>query len=127
MNYTSLVIEVGRLAGQLRDNKQQLLTIKQQTIMNIFAGLQVYAGKWAVVEDKTRSFNDEEKALIERAEVVASEYGNSVCFFMKGGGQTYIPLSNQSSLTVGDSVDISKAKLLTLHRDGSADITRIDI
>lgn len=95
--------------------------------MNIFAGLQVYAGKWAVVEDKTRSFNDEEKALIDRAEVVASEYGNSVCFFMKGGGQTYIPLSNQSSLTVGDSVDINKAKLLTLHRDGSADITRIDI
>jgi hypothetical protein len=95
--------------------------------MNIFAGLQVYAGKWQVVAEKTRGFNDEEKALIERAEVVPSEYGNSVCFFMKAGGQTYIPLSNQSTLGVGDSVDINKAKLLTLHRDGSADITRIDI
>ena len=77
--------------------------------------------------EKTRSFNDEEKALIARAEVVPSEYGNSVCFFMKSGGQTYIPLSNQSSLMPGDAVDIDKAKLLTLHRDGSADITRIDI
>ena len=46
---------------------------------------------------------------------------------MKSGGQTYIPLSNQSSLTVGDDVDLNKAKLLTLHRDGSDDITRIDI
>ena len=93
--------------------------------MNIFAGLQVYAGKWNVVD--SRSFNDEEKALIARAEVVPSEYGNSVCFFMKAGGQTYIPLSNQSSLGIGDSVDLDKAKVLTLHRDGSADITRIDI
>ena len=93
--------------------------------MNIFAGLQVYAGKWNVVG--TRSFNDEEKAMISRAEVVASEYGNSVCFFMKTGGQTYIPLSNQSTLGIGDEVDLNKAKLLTLHRDGSADITRIDI
>lgn len=95
--------------------------------MNIFAGLQVYGGKWQVVEDKTRNFTDEEKAMITKAEVVASEYGNSVCFFMKAGGQTYIPLSNQSSLTPGDAVDLDKAKLLTLHRDGSADITRIDI
>ena len=93
--------------------------------MNIFAGLQVYAGKWEV--KAARDFNDEEKALISHAEVVPSEYGNSVCFFMKAGGQTYIPLSNQSSLTPGDEVDINKAKLLTLHRDGSADISRIDI
>ena len=93
--------------------------------MNIFAGLQVYAGKWNVVD--SRGFNAEEKAMITRAEVVPSEYGNSVCFFMKSGGQTYIPLSNQSTLGIGDEVDLNAAKLLTLHRDGSADITRIDI
>lgn len=93
--------------------------------MNIFQSLQVYAGKWNVVG--SRNFDDEEKAMIKRAEVVPSEYGNSVCFFMKAGGQTYIPLSNQSTLGVGDEVDLDKAKLLTLHRDGSDDITRIDI
>ena len=92
--------------------------------MNIFAGLQVYGGSWKVI--KERSFEAEELALVDRAEVVASEYGNSVCFFMKSGGQTYIPLSNQSGLTVGDSVDLTKAKLLTLHRDGNDDITRVD-
>ncbi len=92
--------------------------------MNIFAGLQVYGGSWEVTA--SRGFNAEEIAAVKRAQVVASEYGNSVCFYMHSGGQTYIPLSNQSSLTVGDSVDLTKAKLLTLHRDGSDDITRVD-
>ena len=92
--------------------------------MNIFEGLQVYGGSWKVIKERT--FDAEEIAAVSKAEVVASEYGNSVCFFMHGGGQTYIPLSNQSSLSVGDSVDLSKAKILTLHRDGNADITRID-
>ena len=92
--------------------------------MNIFAGLQVYGGSWQVTA--SRNFNAEEIAAVKSAQVVASEYGNSVCFYMHSGGQTYIPLSNQSSLTVGDSVDLTKAKLLTLHRDGSDDITRVD-
>ena len=92
--------------------------------MNIFDGLQVYGGKWNVTSE--RNFDAEEIAAVKKAEVVASEYGNSVCFFMHGGGQTYIPLSNQSNLGVGDTVDLTKAKILTLHRDGNADITRID-
>jgi len=92
--------------------------------MNIFDGLNVYGGKWNVVN--SRKFTADECALVKSAEVVSSEYGESVCFFMVGGGQTYIPLSNQSTLGVGDSVDLTKAKVLTLHRDGSDDITRIE-
>ena len=92
--------------------------------MNIFDGLNVYGGKWNVVN--SREFTADECALVKSAEVVSSEYGESVCFFMVGGGQTYIPLSNQSTLGVGDSVDLTKAKVLTLHRDGSDDITRIE-
>ena len=92
--------------------------------MNIFDGLQVYGGSWNVVA--SRNFDAEEIAAVSRAEVVTSQYGNSVCFFMKAGGQTYIPLSNQSSLSVGDSVALAKAKLLTLHRDGDGNITRVD-
>ena len=93
--------------------------------MNIFAGLQVYGGSWNVTSE--RNFEDEEIAAVKKAEVVASQYGNSVCFFMAGGGQTYIPLSNQSTLSVGDEVDLTKAKLLTLHRDGNDDIMRVSI
>ena len=92
--------------------------------MNIFAGLQVYGGSWNVTN--SRSFEAEEIAAVKRAMVVSSEYGKSVCFYMHSGGQTYIPLSNQSTLGVGDEVDLTKAKVLTLHRDGSDDINRID-
>ncbi|QOR59596.1 hypothetical protein KNV42_gp098 [uncultured phage cr126_1] len=91
--------------------------------MNIFSKLQVYAGKWNL--KASRSFEAEEIAAVNKAEVVASQYGNSVCFFMKAGGQTYIPLSNDSALAVGDSVDLSKAQLLTLEKDGESDIVRV--
>jgi hypothetical protein len=90
---------------------------------NVFAGLTKYADNWKVVDE--REFNSEEIAAVKSASVVSSQYGNSVCFLMKSGGQTYIPLSRDSELAVGDSVDLSQAKLLTLHRDGDGDIIRV--
>ncbi len=78
---------------------------------------------WAVKD--TRLFDPEEIALVKRAEVVASQYGNSVCFFMQTGGQTYIPLCESSSLSVGDSFDLKTAKIITLYREGKDDIVRV--
>ena len=92
--------------------------------MNIFSSLRVYAGKWAVTD--SRSFSNEEIQAVDHAEVVDSQYGNSVCFFMKAGGQSFIPLSTNSTLAIGDTVDLTSAKVLTLHRDGDADIYRIE-
>ena len=94
-------------------------------VMNIFQNLRVYAGKWGVVD--SNNFSKEEIDMVDHAEVVDSQYGNSVCFFMKAGGQTFIPLSTNSTLGIGDSVDLTKAKLLRLHRDGDADIYRVEI
>lgn len=91
--------------------------------MNIFASLKVYAGKW--MEKSVRAFDSEEIADIESATVVESQYGYSVCFFMRGGGQTYIPLDQNSSLSIGDAVDVSKAKIVTLGRAGEKDIYRV--
>lgn len=91
--------------------------------MNIFDSLQKYAGNWSVVG--SRSFTEEEITAVESASVVDSQFGHSVCFFLHGGGQSYIPLSRDSELATGDSIDLSKAKLLTLHRDGNDDIVRI--
>lgn len=91
--------------------------------MNIFSKLQVYAGKWNV--KSSRKFEAEEVAAVSKAEVVSSQYGNSVCFFLKGGGQSYIPLSNDSNLTVGDTVNLNSAELLTLEKDGESDIVRV--
>ena len=93
--------------------------------MNIFAGLQTYAAKFQVKD--SRVFNAEELADVVSAKVVASRYGMSVCFFMKDGCQKYIPVSRDSVVNVGDVVDIKKAKLLTLNRDGSDDIVRVEI
>ena len=93
--------------------------------MTIFSNLQVYAGKWA--QKAARLFSVEEKNAVEKAEVVASQYGNSVCFFMKSGGQTFIPLSSNSSLGVGETVDLEKAQLVTLGKSGESDIVRVEI
>ena len=91
--------------------------------MNIFSALRVYAGKWQV--KNSRSFSPDEIAEVERAEVVDSQYGQSVCFMMVSGGQTYIPLDQNSSKATGDTVDLSKAQLLTLSKQGEVDIYRV--
>ena len=93
--------------------------------MNIFSALRVYAGKWS--EKEVRAFAPEEVAAVEKAEVVESQYGFSVCFFMKDGCQKYIPLSRDSVACEGDAVDLSKAKILILEKEGSEDIVRVEI
>ena len=92
--------------------------------MNIFSTLTQYAGKWSVKSE--RPFSQEEIDSVEKAVVVSSNYGNSVCFFMVGGGQTYIPLSQDSTKGVGEAVDLKAAKLLTLEKTGEADILRVE-
>lgn len=91
---------------------------------NIFSSLRVYAGKWNL--KSSRAFSPEEVAAVASAVVVASQYGNSVCFTMVGGGQTFIPLSQNSAKAVGDSINLTSAKLLTLEKSGEADIFRVE-
>lgn len=93
--------------------------------MNIFGTLRTYAGKWSL--KSSRKFEDEEINAVSKAEVVPSAYGNSVCFFMKSGGNKYIALSNDATIGVGGSVDLSKAQLLTLEKKGESDILRVKI
>ena len=93
--------------------------------MNIFAGLQKYALKYDVKE--SRPFNDEELASIVSAKIVPSQYGLSVCFYMKSGCQQYIPLSRDSVANIGDVVDVRTCKVLTLDKDGQDAINRIEL
>lgn len=92
--------------------------------MNLFDSLRTFAGKWGV--KNTRQFNDDEKSSVKNAVVVDSQYGHSVCFFMKTGGQKYVPLSTESTLKLGDTVNMDTAKLVTLSKDGEADILRVE-
>ena len=93
--------------------------------MNIFAGLTKYAQKYDVTD--SRLFNAEELSLIVSAKIVPSQYGLSVCFYMKSGCQQYIPLSRDSVATVGDTVDVKTCKVLTLDKDGQDVINRIQL
>ena len=94
--------------------------------MNIFATLKSYANQFKVAN--TRDFTQEELNLVSKAEVVLSQYGLSVCFFMTDGCQKYIPLSRDSVACEGDTVDLKKAKILTLKKEGSDEkIDRIEI
>lgn len=93
--------------------------------MNIFSNLPVYAGKWA--EKSRRNFSAEEINAVDSNVVVSSNYGLSVCFFMKSGGQTFIPLSTDATVGLGESVDLQKASLITLSKQGESDIIRVSI
>lgn len=93
---------------------------------NVFGGLQKYGENWTVVE--SRNFNEAEIAAVRSNSVVNSQYGKSVCFFMKGGGQTYIPVSNQGAdPALGSSIDLTTAKLVKLHREGDGNILRVEL
>lgn len=91
--------------------------------MNIFSALRVYAGKWS--EKAKRAFTSDEISAVEKATVVDSQYGQSICFMMVGGGMTYIPLDQNSSKATGDEIDLNKAELVTLSKQGEADIYRV--
>ena len=91
--------------------------------MSIFSGLRLYAGKWA--EKARRSFTPEEIAEVDHATVVESNFGSSVCFIMKSGGNHYIPLDQNSKLGIGENIDLTKAELVTLCKQGEADIMRV--
>jgi hypothetical protein len=93
--------------------------------MNIFSTLKTYAGKWSVKSE--RAFDAEEINAVKQAVVVPSQFGNSVMFTMIAGGQTYIPLSNDATVGVGEVIDLSKAQILTLSKDGESDIVRVSI
>ena len=94
--------------------------------MNIFETLKSYANSFK--EINRRAFSQEELNLVHRAEVKLSQYGMSVCFFMKDGCQKYIPLSRDSVASEGDQVDLTKAEILTLKKEGSDEtIDRVEI
>lgn len=93
--------------------------------MNIFASLKVYAGKWS--EKEAREFSAEEIEAIAMAVVVPSQYGNSVQFIRKEGGMSFIPLDQNSNVGIGEIIDLTKARLVTLEKEGEADIYRVRI
>lgn len=95
--------------------------------MNIFGSMTLYKGSWSVKGE--RKFTDEEIQQVDHAVVTEASnegWNNAVCFFFKAGGHSYMPLAQGCNLSVGDTVDLTKGKIITLGRQGDNDIYRFD-
>ena len=92
--------------------------------MGFLDKLRTYAGSWR--EAGREKLSKAEVAQVESAEVVEGQYGLSMCFLMKAGGKKFMPLSRDSQLEEGDSVDIKSIDIITLEKDGDDDIYRAD-
>ena len=92
--------------------------------MGFLDKLRTYAGSWS--EAGREHLSKAEVAQVESATVVEGQYGLSMCFVMKAGGKKFMPLSRDSQLEEGDSVDIKSVEIITLERDGDEDIYRGD-
>lgn len=91
--------------------------------MDLFSNLKVYGGKWS--EKASRHFTQEEIALVNKAQVVESQYGLSCCFFMANGTTMYVPMSTDAKSEVGDIINLNEAEVVTLEKVGEKDIQRI--
>ena len=65
-----------------------------------------------------RIFCKKEIDVVNRAIIVQGQYTKLVCFYMNDGCQKYIPLCKQSPLSIGDEVDLNKAKLIEFNDEG---------
>ena len=77
----------------------------------------IYFDDYLIID--ARNFTIEEQLQVERAQVVDSTNGTSACFFMKGGGFSYIPMSPRSKLYSGDAIDMKTARIITLSKKES--------
>ena len=89
------------------------------------ANYEVNDGAW--IQTELRNFTAEEINSVSFAQVVSSQYGKSVCFYLKEGGQCYIPLDNKSDISVGEIINLSIVKIKTLSKRGEDDILRVVI
>ena len=91
--------------------------------MGLFQDIKTYATGWAV--KAISKMNPADISAVDRAVVVDSKFGKSVCFYLKAGGQAYYPVAQDSQLAVGETVDLSAVEVVTLEKSGEKDIIRI--
>ena len=105
-----------KLIAAVLYNIQQSITEEKTIFKSTQSG-------WKVKEE--RSFTDEEREAVLNAVVVANQYGKSVCFYMKAGGQCYFPLTPDSEIGIGENVDLNNLQILTLCKEGIDEIMRV--
>ena len=93
-------------------------------MFNVFQNVKVYPAGWEPIEN--REFTQEEKDMFTSNEVVSGDYGLSVKFVLKAGGSCFIPLARDSKATLGSSIDVNKARVITLRRKAGEQYTFIN-
>ena len=83
-------------------------------------GLKVYGESWNLVSSQKLGKEDVEG--ISGAYITSSEYGPSVCMYLKSGGTCYLSVDRDSEEkakeNMGKSIDLIGLTLKKLERDG---------
>lgn len=75
---------------------------------------------------KRSPFPEEDKRLVSSATVILTPCKElQVCFMMKSGGQHFMRIFNLDDCAPGDVVDLDKTDVMTLGKEGEADIQRL--
>jgi hypothetical protein len=72
-----------------------------------------------------RKFTDEEISAVDYATVARTDRGHSLCFKMKDGGMSFLPLSKQSKVKEDSYVDIKRVSVVEYGLDDGSTITGI--
>ena len=96
--------------------------------MSVLASLDVYKGKYTLTD--TVVFDEEDLALISNCVVVEStQYEGKLALCMTDplGQMRYLPVSENSALSIGDMPDPKALVVFILDRPGSKTIKRVDL
>lgn len=85
--------------------------------MNILNLLKDYGGKWQI-KGEAEHLTAAEQAQVASITVVPSNYGASACLLMKNGNTKYIPLSQDASYGIGETINVEDLQVVTLTKDG---------
>lgn len=109
------------------NNSNNSNNMENNSALDLFSLFKTYeiSNPWTINDEKTRYFTSDYANRIISAEVVAGDYGNSVKLRRTDNKITFIPLSRDSKMVVGQKVDITKCKLICLQKEGHEDIYRI--
>lgn len=93
--------------------------------MSVLSNLRVYGhGKWQV--KNVEKLSEEDVASIKSAEVCPSRFEGkaSICLVLKSGGVSYLPVDQNCSCEIGQSVDPNSIEIVTLSAQGEPDAIR---
>lgn len=91
---------------------------------NLFAEKKVYGeNSWEEID--RRKFNTKEKSQIKYAICKDGNYSPACVFFLRAGGQIWIPFTKASKVTTGEKFSMDELMVVTLEKDGET-IERIE-